>query len=91
MYSAVVNDGVEDFHIFTMLVILLLFVWWKVAQPVVLVLHGLYSSEEGWTVLADLAEKLQKINDEVEEKELQWLEIAEELESLEEEESAATV
>jgi len=48
------------------------------------------SSEEGWTVLADLAEKLQKINDEVEENELQWLEIAEELESLEEEESAAT-
>ena len=43
MYSAVVNDGVEDFHIFTMLVILLLFVWWKVAQPVLLVLHGLYS------------------------------------------------
>ena len=48
------------------------------------------SSEEGWTVLADLAEKLQTINDEVEEKELQWLEIAEELESLEEEESAVT-
>ena len=48
------------------------------------------SSEEGWTVLADLAEKLQKINDEVEERELHWLEIAEELESLEEEESAAT-
>ena len=48
------------------------------------------SSEEGWTVLADLAEKLQKINDEVEEKELQWLEIAEELESVEEEESEAT-
>ena len=31
MYSAVVNDGVGDFHIFTMLVILLHFVWWKVA------------------------------------------------------------
>ena len=31
MYSAVVNNGVEDFHIFTMLVILLHFVWWEVA------------------------------------------------------------
>ena len=46
MDSAVVNDGVADFHIFIMLVILLHFVWWKVAQPVLLVLHGLYISSE---------------------------------------------
>jgi len=43
------------------------------------------SEEEGWTVLADLTEKLQAINDEIEAKELQWLEIAELLETLEEE------
>ena len=42
MYSAVVNDGVGDFHIFTMLVILLHFVWWKSARPPILVLHGLF-------------------------------------------------
>lgn len=46
------------------------------------------SAEEGWTVLADLAEKLQKTNDRIEEKELMWLEIAEELETLEEEDSS---
>lgn len=46
------------------------------------------SAEEGWTVLADLAEKLQKTNDQIEEKELMWLEIAEELETLEEEDSS---
>ena len=48
------------------------------------------SAEEGWTVLADLAEKLQKTNDQIEEKELMWLEIAEELETLEEEDSSWT-
>ena len=41
------------------------------------------SADEGWTVLAGLAEQLQAINDEIEEKELQWLEIAEQLEELE--------
>ena len=45
------------------------------------------SSEEGWTVLADLSEKMQTINDEIEEKEMEWLEVAENLETLEEEES----
>ena len=45
------------------------------------------SSEEGWTVLADLTEKLQKINEEVDEKEMEWLELAEELETLEQEEA----
>mmetsp|Transcript_42018 Transcript_42018/g.76818 ORF Transcript_42018/g.76818 Transcript_42018/m.76818 type:complete len:320 (+) Transcript_42018:197-1156(+) len=48
------------------------------------------SSEEGWTVLADLSEKMQKINDEIEEKEMEWMEVAETLETLEEEESAAS-
>ena len=33
MDSAVANDGVEDFHIFIMLVILLQFVWWKYHFP----------------------------------------------------------
>ena len=45
------------------------------------------SAEEGWTVLADLTEKLQKINEEIEEKEMEWLELAEELETLEQEEA----
>jgi len=45
------------------------------------------SAEEGWTVLADLTEKLQTINEEIEEKEMEWLEVAETLEILEEEES----
>ena len=48
------------------------------------------SSDEGWTVLADLTEKLQKVNDDIEEKEMEWLETAETLETLEEEESAAS-
>ena len=41
------------------------------------------SSEEGWTVLADLTEKLEKLNEEIEEKEVLWLEVAEILESAE--------
>jgi ATP-binding cassette subfamily F protein uup len=45
------------------------------------------SAGEGWTVLADLTEKLQKINEEIEEKEMEWLELAEALETVEEEES----
>ncbi len=44
------------------------------------------SAAEGWTVLADLTEKLDKVNGEIEEKEMEWLELAEALESLEEEE-----
>jgi ATP-binding cassette subfamily F protein uup len=43
------------------------------------------SSDEGWTVLAELTEKMNKVNEQVEEKEIEWLEIAEELERLEEE------
>jgi len=38
------------------------------------------SADEGWTVLAELTEKLQSIIDTVEEQELQWLECAEVLE-----------
>ena len=41
------------------------------------------SSEEGWTVLADLTAKLEKLNEEIEEKEVLWLEVAEILESAE--------
>lgn len=44
------------------------------------------SSDEGWTVLAELTEKMEKVNEKVEAKEIEWLEIAEELEGLEEEE-----
>lgn len=43
------------------------------------------SSDEGWTVLAELTEKMDKVNEQVEEKEMEWLEIAEELEGLGEE------
>ena len=42
------------------------------------------STDEGWTVLADLTDSLNKVEEEIEEKELEWLEIAEQLEALEE-------
>lgn len=48
------------------------------------------SSDEGWTVLAELTEKVQALNEEVDEKEMEWLEIADELETLEREEEDAT-
>ena len=49
MYSAVVNDGVGDFHVFTMLVILLHFEWWKVAavRPTFGLAWPLDRTEEG--------------------------------------------
>jgi ATP-binding cassette subfamily F protein uup len=40
------------------------------------------SEGEGWSVLAELTEKLITLTDQIEEKELKWLELAEELESL---------
>ena len=40
------------------------------------------SSEEGWTVLADLTDQLNKVKDEIDEKEMRWLELGEELEEL---------
>lgn len=40
------------------------------------------SGDEGWTVLAELTEKVDAINTEVDEKEMQWLEMAEEVEGL---------
>ena len=42
------------------------------------------SADKGWTVLADLSETLQKVNDDIDEKEMEWLELAEILEELEE-------
>jgi len=48
------------------------------------------STDEGWTVLAELTEKMNKLNEEADEKEMMWLEIAEELSVLEEEEAAMT-
>lgn len=41
------------------------------------------STDEGWTVLADLTDSLNKVEEEIEEKELEWLELAEKLEELE--------
>jgi ATP-binding cassette subfamily F protein uup len=46
------------------------------------------SSDKGWTVLADLTDKLQKVNDEIEVKEMEWLELSEVLEGLEVEEES---
>ncbi|KAL7472265.1 hypothetical protein ACHAXS_012591 [Conticribra weissflogii] len=46
------------------------------------------STDEGWTVLAELTEKMNKLNEEADEKEMMWLDIAEELSVLEEEEAA---
>jgi ATP-binding cassette subfamily F protein uup len=42
------------------------------------------SSEKGWTVLADLTSKLDALNLDIEEKEIRWLELAEELEAIDE-------
>lgn len=41
------------------------------------------SSDAGWTVLAELTDKLNAINEEIEEKEMLWLEHGEKLEELE--------
>lgn len=43
------------------------------------------SSDQGWTVIAELTAKLESINEEIEEKELRWMEIAEQLEVAEQE------
>lgn len=41
------------------------------------------SASEGWTVLADLTDQLNQVKDEIDEKEMRWLELAEELEEVE--------
>jgi len=41
------------------------------------------SADEGWTVLADLTEQLNQVKGEIDEKEMRWLELAEELENVE--------
>jgi len=41
------------------------------------------SGDAGWTVLADLTEKLNKTNEDIDEKELQWMELAEQVEEAE--------
>ncbi len=48
------------------------------------------SASEGWTVLADLSQQVEKVKEEIEEKEVEWLDMAEKLETLEEEENADT-
>ena len=40
------------------------------------------SAEGGWTVLADLTDQLNAVNDEIDEKEMRWLELGEELEGV---------
>jgi len=45
---------------------------------------------EGWTVLAELTDKMNKLNDEADDKEMLWLELAEELEKMEAAEYNAT-
>mmetsp|Transcript_11656 Transcript_11656/g.15350 ORF Transcript_11656/g.15350 Transcript_11656/m.15350 type:complete len:716 (-) Transcript_11656:9-2156(-) len=46
------------------------------------------SGDEGWTVLAELTDKLNAVTEEVEEKETTWIELAEEVEELEAEDLA---
>jgi ATP-binding cassette subfamily F protein uup len=41
------------------------------------------SSDEGWTVLAELTDKINGLNEEIDEKETRWMELAEELEEVE--------
>ena len=45
------------------------------------------SANEGWTVLAELSQLLEKVKGEIEEREVEWLDMAEKLETLEEEEN----
>lgn len=41
------------------------------------------SSEEGWSVLAELTEKLSQTNEEIDQKDLQWMQLAEQVEEAE--------
>ena len=41
------------------------------------------SGEEGWTVLADLTEQLDETNEDIDEKEMRWMELAELVEEAE--------
>jgi len=40
------------------------------------------STDAGWTILAELTDKLNAINEEIEDKEMRWLELGEQLEEL---------
>lgn len=42
------------------------------------------SANEGWTILADLTAKMDKAKEDIDEKEMRWLELAEEIETAEE-------
>ncbi len=44
------------------------------------------SSDAGWTVLAELTDKLNAINEEIDEKEMMWLELGEQLEEIDSDE-----
>ena len=39
------------------------------------------STEKGWSALADLSKQMSKIGEDIENKELKWLELSEQLES----------
>lgn len=41
------------------------------------------SSDAGWTILAELTDKLNSINEEIDDKEMRWLELGEKLEEME--------
>jgi ATP-binding cassette subfamily F protein uup len=56
------------------------------AEDVQIELDGT-SSDEGWSVLAELTDMLNTLNGEIEEKEMRWLELGEELERIESEDS----
>ncbi|KAG7343104.1 ABC transporter ATPase [Nitzschia inconspicua] len=43
------------------------------------------SSDEGWSVLAELTDKLNSVNEQIEEKEMRWLELGEKLERIDSE------
>lgn len=45
------------------------------------------SANEGWTVLADLSQQVEKVEEEIEAKEVEWLDLAEALEKLEDEDN----
>ena len=58
------------------------------AKVIILQMEINTSSEKGWTVLTDLTDKLQKVDNQIDAKEMEWLELSEVLEGLEVEEES---
>ena len=46
------------------------------------------SSDAGWTVLAELTDKLNSINEEIDDKEMRWLELGEQMEEMDSDEES---